>query len=41
MHTVLWKKTGIFMLMISFIFSTFPATSLAGLVGTDEMLTAD
>ena len=41
MHTVLWKKTGIFMLMISFIFSTFPAASLAGLVGTDEMLSAD
>ena len=41
MHNVLWKKTGIFMLMISFIFSTFPAASLAGLVGTDEMLSAD
>lgn len=41
MHTVLCKKAGIFMLMISFVFSTFPAASYAGLVGTDEMLTAE
>jgi hypothetical protein len=41
MQTVLWKKTGIFMLMISFIFSSFPAASYAGLVGTDELLSAD
>jgi hypothetical protein len=38
MPTVLWKKAGIFMLVINFIFTTFPATSYAGLVGTDEIL---
>ncbi|MGB5261952.1 MAG: PA2779 family protein [Gammaproteobacteria bacterium] len=41
MQTVLWKKAGIFMLVINFIFTTFPAASYAGLVGTDEMLSAD
>ena len=41
MQNVLLKKTGIFMLMISFIFTTFPATSYAGLVGTDELFSAD
>lgn len=41
MQTVLWKKTGIFMLVINFIFTTFPAASYAGLVGSDEILSAD
>lgn len=41
MQTILWKKTGIFMLVINFIFTTFPATSYAGLVGSDEILSAD
>ena len=41
MHTVLWKKTGIFMLLISFIFTTYPATSYAGLIGTDEIISTD
>ena len=41
MQTVLWKKTGIFMLVINFIFTTFPAASYAGLVDTNEMLSAD
>ncbi|HUT41921.1 MAG TPA: PA2779 family protein [Gammaproteobacteria bacterium] len=41
MQTVLWKKTGIFMLVINFIFTTFPAASYAGLVGTDQILSAD
>ncbi|MGB5541625.1 MAG: PA2779 family protein [Gammaproteobacteria bacterium] len=40
MQTVLWKKAGIFMLVINFIFTTFPAASYAGLVGTDEILSA-
>ncbi|MGB5473531.1 MAG: PA2779 family protein [Gammaproteobacteria bacterium] len=41
MQTVLWKKAGIFMLVINFIFTTFPAASYAGLVGTDQILSAD
>ena len=41
MQTVLWKKTGIFMLVINLIFTTFPGASYAGLVGTDEILSAD
>ena len=41
MHTILLKKAGIFTLMVSFLFSTFPAASYAGLVGTDEMLAAE
>jgi len=41
MQTVLWKKSGIFMLVINFLFTTFPATSYAGLVGSDEILSAD
>jgi hypothetical protein len=41
MRTVFLKKTGVFMLMISFLFTTFPAAALAGLVGTDEILAAD
>lgn len=41
MQTVFWKKTGIFMLVINFIFTTFPAASYAGLVGSDEILSAD
>lgn len=41
MQSVLFKKAGIFMLMISFISTTFPAASYAGLVGTDELLSAD
>jgi len=41
MQTVLFKKAGIFMLVISFMFTTFPAASYAGLVGTDEILSAD
>lgn len=41
MQIVLWKRAGIFMLMISFIFTTFPATSFAGLVGTDRILSPD
>ena len=41
MQTVLWKKAGIFMLVISFTFTTFPAASYAGLVGTDEIISAD
>jgi hypothetical protein len=41
MQTVLWKKSGVFMLVISLLFTTFPATSYAGLVGTDEMLSTD
>ena len=41
MQTVIWKKAGIFMLVISFTFTTFPAASFAGLVGTDEIISAD
>ena len=41
MQTVLWKKTGIFMLVINLIFTTFPGASYAGLVGSDEILSAD
>ncbi|MGB5329681.1 MAG: PA2779 family protein [Gammaproteobacteria bacterium] len=41
MQTVAWKKAGIFMLVINFIFTTFPAASYAGLVGTDEIVSAD
>jgi hypothetical protein len=41
MQTVLWKKAGIFMLVINFVFTTFPAASYAGLVGTDEIVSAD
>jgi hypothetical protein len=41
MQSILFKKAGIFMLMISFIFTTFPAATYAGLVGTDELLSAD
>lgn len=41
MQTVFWKKAGIFMLMISFIFTTAPATSIAGLVGNETILSAD
>ncbi|HUT41284.1 MAG TPA: PA2779 family protein [Gammaproteobacteria bacterium] len=41
MQTVLWKKTGVFMLVISFMFTTFPAASYAGLVGTEKLLSAD
>lgn len=41
MQTVLWKKAGIFMLVISFTFTTFPAASYAGLVGTDEIISSD
>ena len=40
MQTVLLKKAGILMLAVSFMFTTFPATSLAGMVGTDAMLSA-
>jgi hypothetical protein len=41
MQTILLKKAGIFMLMISFISTTFPIASYAGLVGTDELFSAD
>lgn len=41
MQSVLWKKAGIFMLVISFTFTTFPAASWAGLVGNDTLLTTD
>lgn len=41
MQTVLWKKSGIFMLVINFLFTTFPAASYAGLVGSDEILSTD
>lgn len=41
MQTVVWKKAGIFILVINFIFTTFPAASYAGLVGTDEIVSAD
>lgn len=41
MQTVIWKKAGIFMLVINFIVTTYPVTSYAGLVGTDELLSAD
>lgn len=41
MPTVFLKKTGVFLLMFSFLFTSFPAASLAGLVGTDEILAAD
>jgi hypothetical protein len=41
MQTVLWKKACVFMLMINFIFTTYPATTYAGLVGTDRILSAD
>ncbi len=41
MQTVAWKKAGIFMLVINFIFTTFPAASYAGLVDTDEIVSAD
>jgi len=41
MQTVLWKKAGVFMLVINFIFTTFPAASYAGMVGTDEILSAE
>ena len=41
MQTFLFKKAGIFMLMISFISTTFPTTSYAGMVGTDELFSAD
>lgn len=41
MQSVFWKKAGIFMLLINFIFTTFPAASYAGLVGTDEIVSAD
>ena len=40
MRTVLFKKAGIFMLVINFIFTTFPGASYAGMVGTDEILSA-
>jgi len=38
MQTTLWKKTGVIMLMISFIFTTYPGASLAGMVGTQSIL---
>ena len=38
MQTTLWKKTGVIMLMISFIFTTCPGVSLAGMVGTPSIL---
>lgn len=41
MQTLFLRKTGMFMLIFSFLFTSFPATSLAGLIGTDEMLAAD
>jgi hypothetical protein len=41
MRPVFLKKAGVFMLMISFLFTTFPAAALAGLIGTDEILAAD
>lgn len=40
MQTVLCKKAGIFMLIVNFVFTTFPAVTHAGLVGTDELLSA-
>lgn len=41
MHTNYLKKTGILALILNFFFATFPATSYAGLIGTEEMLTAE
>ncbi|MGD2137998.1 MAG: PA2779 family protein [Gammaproteobacteria bacterium] len=41
MQTILLKKASIFMLLISFVCSTFPATSYAGLVGSDQVLADD
>jgi hypothetical protein len=41
MQTILTKKAGIFMLVLNFIFTTFPASSYAGLIGTDEILSSD
>ena len=38
MQNVLCKKAGIFMLIVNFVFTTFPAVAHAGLVGTDEFL---
>ena len=38
MQTTLWKKTGVIILMISFIFTTYPGVSLAGMVGTQSIL---
>lgn len=36
-----WKKAGILMLIMNFLFATFPAASYAGLVGTQEMLASE
>ena len=41
MQITLLKKTGIFMLLINFVCTTFPGVSYAGLVGTDQILSAD
>ena len=38
MQTTLWKKTGVIMLIFSFIFTTYPGVSLAGMVGTQSIL---
>jgi len=40
MQTALWKKTGVIMLVISFIFTSYPSASLAGMVGTEAVLAA-
>ena len=36
-----WKKTGIFALVLNFLFMTFPTASLAGLLGSGEMLATE
>ncbi|RRQ21724.1 PA2779 family protein [Thiohalobacter thiocyanaticus] len=41
MHTSPWKRAGIFVLMLNFVFATFPAAAQTGLVGTGEMLAAE
>jgi len=38
MQNSIWKKSGVIMLMISFIFTTYPGASLAGMVGTQQIL---
>ncbi|HYQ71753.1 MAG TPA: PA2779 family protein [Gammaproteobacteria bacterium] len=40
MQTAFLKKAGIFMLMLNFIFATFPGASYAGLVGTQQILSS-
>lgn len=38
MQTTCLKRAGIFMLLINFVFVTFPGASHAGLIGTDRVL---